>query len=89
MKFTTVDKLPGAAFRPRKLGKIQAFLQDFADSHVAVARVDVSEKEYVSISSCRSALLKSARKMNLDHIKTSIRGGEVYLINTLLLEDET
>lgn len=84
MYFTEVDKLP---FCSRKQGKIQKVLQDFTDSKIAAARVDTTEKEYKSMRTCQLTIIKSAKRMHLDHVKTSIRNGEVYLINTLLLED--
>ena len=88
MKFTKVDKLPGAAFRSRERCKIQKTLQAFVESNIAVARVNTAEREYASIKACQATMAKSAREMHLDHVKVVVRGDAVYLINTLLFEEQ-
>ena len=88
MKFTEVDKLPGAASCAKGCGKIQKALQAFVESNIAVARVDMVEKEYANTRSCQLSIIKSARTMHLDHVKVKVRGDAVYLINTLLLEEQ-
>ena len=88
MKFTKVDKLPGAAFRSRERCKIQKTLQAFVESNIAIARADMAEKEYAKPRSCQLTNNKSAKSMRLDHIRAAVRNGEIYLINTLLFEEQ-
>lgn len=87
MTFTKVHDVPSVVIHRLKRGKNQIFLQKFIDAHIAIAQINFSAGEYSSIDSCQAALAQSARNMHLDHIKIISRGGKVYVINTLLLED--
>ena len=59
-------------------------INEFLDMHVPCA--EVTEYNYHSPDVCRPRIYMILRDMNMSHIKTSVRKGKVFLINTLIKE---
>ena len=59
-------------------------IDEFLDMHVPCA--EVTEYNYCSPDVCRHRIYMILRDMNMPRIKTCVRKGKVFLINTLAKE---
>ena len=76
MKFVKVKELP-----KRRKNSILIFLDEFMTSNIKFAKVEFSEKDYKTPSSCQSAFSKAIKAGGFPIIVKSINK-EVYLIRT-------
>lgn len=77
MKFTEMkDGLP-----KRDYNKLEPYLKEFVRMNVAVARVDLEEREYKSPKVARSVLDIACKRHGVP-VKAKIRNGNVYLVRT-------
>ena len=65
--------------------KVLRVLEEFEASGHACVRI--YNHNYRSGVSCRNALTKSAKRFGMTHIKACLRNGNVYLINTTLVDN--
>lgn len=75
MKMIPVSDIPSAV---RMRHDLAGFIKEFVKSGEEIVRIDFTEYDYKSATSCRSCLYNSARRHGYN-IKVIKRGDEVYL----------
>ena len=75
MKFVQVEKLP----KSRKRYRLSVYLDEFMDSNIRIAKVDLSSEHYKDVRSAYSSLHKSANNFGYP-IKVMLINNEVYLV---------
>lgn len=85
MKFREVPKDVINGLRVKGYGKLQRFINEFIEASIPVAEVEW-EGHYSSPQSCVHALSVSAKRLNAFHVKVSISGDKVYIINKIFFE---
>lgn len=85
MKFTEVDvkKLKGY-----KETKLQRLIKDFLNAEITVAELTWEPEEYKSPSSVQSAVNSAIKRFKTANVKCQSVDKKVFLINTLLYEQE-
>ena len=83
MKFTTVNEIPVRSAQK----DIAKFIEDFVRKEVPFARVEYTEKDYISAVSCSGSLRKSAKRLHIN-VTTVVRDKDVYLINLNLINKD-
>lgn len=75
MKLTFVEKLP----EKRCHSNLQAFIEDFCKSDSKIAKIEFTDKDYVSTHSCYGAW-RVAAKRSRRPVKVIQRNNEIYLV---------
>lgn len=80
MKFVKVDRIP-KIITGRK-GSVQIFIEEFYDSGIKMARIDIEEGRYKSLKHAQNTFINRNRKLGKLPIKTLIRDETLYIIRT-------
>ena len=67
--------------------KLQAMLEEFIAMDTPCVKVNFGANEYKSPSSAAASLYQTAKNLNLNSIKVRIIKGQVYIFNTLLIDE--
>ena len=82
MKFTKVDYIPGIHKRGTKMGEVQIFIEEFYDSGIKMAKVDIEKGRYKSVKNAQNAFILRNKRMGKLPVKTIIRGNDFYIVRT-------
>ena len=63
-------------------------LEEFIQSGEKCVRIDGWEEQYCNRTSLQSSILAAIKRFNLTQVKCIVRGGCVFLINTLIESEE-
>lgn len=88
MRFEKVDPRSVAKFVSwYKRTKVAAIVEEFIEANIPMAKVVYDNGEYANMASAQSSLYRAIKAMHADNILCKSTGGNLYLINKLLIED--
>lgn len=82
-----LEKVDYRTLKGYKKTKLQSLLEEFIALETPCVKVNCKENEYASSSSAAASLYQAAKKFKMDNIKVKIIEGQVYIFNTLLVEE--
>lgn len=82
-----LEKVDYRTLKGYKKTKLQSLLEEFIALETPCVKVNCKENEYASFSSAAASLYQAAKKFKMDNIKVKIIEGQVYIFNTLLVEE--
>ena len=83
MTFTKVKHIPKATRNGKKGGgRVQRFIEEFYNSGIKYAKVDIEEGRYKTLKGAQTAFICSNKRLGGLPVKTVIRGNELYIVRT-------
>lgn len=65
-----------------------AVLNEFINSEIPMAKIIIDNGEYKNFNSAQAAIKQAVRRFHVDGINASVINGNLYLINTILMDKE-
>lgn len=82
MKFTKVDYIPGITRRNSKMGEVQIFIEEFYNSGIKMAKVDIEKDRFKTTKNAQNTFILRNKRMGKLPVKTIVRGDVLYIVRT-------